>query len=1472
MKTSCRKIWLAFERNSCKGKRLVFVGDEAKEKAPAAAVPEEQTIERRKIDARNEIDSIYELGKYNTYNFRKLPQDFKDKMRADFGQWIDANIAKYDEDKKSGIDANEYKKFKDSLNEKVQGILDRLVELKKEKKKEAEEMQETAEQAREKQKRLEGVDVAKVSEANLENADGIYTELLKYQKDYENEAKGFSTLAGAFSDTKEQVDNANKSHYTGATAFGEYLVSLAPWTEDIPEVKTAKEAKEKTVGDFRTKLLEMRNRQKDRQKRGQTLNGAPEKAKQETQKKYGEQKDKVTENRNKVAAAQAENAKRKQELENKIRQINDARKKLQEDHDKLLIKMAAAQKKRDETGKRTKEMAEAEKGLQAAQQALTAQKGSGEAKKETSAQVEGAKTKAGEARKGLEEGLDQADMQLGGWGQTISVMQKKLIELGQGKDECVKGVGACGKTETTFAAKSTELSKLFDDLSKEEETQMAQIDSLDEAVASTVLEVDTSNFELIKKGEEYLKMLNGMSISGPGLLDTAGAMIKGIPGAETAMNWSGDKLSGAWQWAKEAPFLKYVIGGAQDMGKDWVKMWDSIGDGLSWVGDKLHLQDAWDWMSEASKHLNIGHPTGNNLADAILDTLSGGGLGTIIEVFAGVTEGAKDLVKGLGMMIRDPIDTIKGLGGLLNHPGMIIDALIQKDKWSDESTSKIIGRMLVDVITTCTGAGATATGIKTALAALKIGEMSLGRAILLGVETFGRTFIKDIGSIIKGVVLSPKYIVQGGANLLKTITRGGKKLEPAEGALSAAAKRAAAAEEAYKAVEATRGKPELFRDLVRKNPHIIDLHGEHLSNLAKRERAASKAAKAEKVAKPEEVISAEEVTKPEPAARKLAPEEVTGVEPAVKRGRKKQGSVAAVKEEITSETGVAEGVAKEGEEAIKPAAEKTRPSLREAETPRVEPVREKPRTGAKEAKAAEAEAEVLNLAKLAVVKDFEIKHRRPEMMRVYYEVEEKAAKSPAFRELVKNGYDFHWYADRLPDHDLKLLASRIDDLTPELLESILTQRYKKTFNRDGSVVRYYEGAPLGKGGYGVVSDGAYVFGDGERLEFGALKKIKDIDLLEDELASVLQTLRSERGNMSADEITALQKRQSALTFQIHNMRDVFKRELRGFAGVDDMPNKEGLLRPRVLSPLNLEDPVIIYDKIHDPSGRDVNLGGRLMGNERLENKVQYLIDSIKGLDNLHENGWLHLDFKPGNVFVGMEEGEMKGHLGDLSVIHYSDLPFLEVTPVKIKDPLNPKKTTTQYALIRKSPTGSIMDSRQIAITPSYFSAQHMEKVIGEARVYLKDLDARGLRPEDYPAPKSILATGDANQVAVTLARDYVEITDLPALNKGLADIRGEIRKTAASEPEKLAKLARKEKEHLAAISAAIADRKTYGEAAIKEFQDGMRGLGQRLQDTNNNISMAEVAQEISALDAQLQRAKVRQSKIRPAGGPVQVRI
>jgi len=509
------------------------------------------------------------------------------------------------------------------------------------------------------------------------------------------------------------------------------------------------------------------------------------------------------------------------------------------------------------------------------------------------------------------------------------------------------------------------------------------------------------------------------------------------------------------------------------------------------------------------------------------------------------------------------------------------------------------------VITACTGAGATATGIKTTLAAMKIGGETLGRAIMLGIETFGRAFVKDLGNIVKGVILFPKNAIRGAADLLQWIARGGKKLEPAKGAVTVAAKRAKDAEEAYHAVEAARGNPKKFAEAVRKNPHIMALYDEHLANLGR-------------------------------AGQKAAMEEARAGETA--RGEARQAERAA-KEQLPAEPLSAEaraaGQIAEPEKAVMAG---TKP-IPETVAAGGIPVPAKP----------DIQPKAMTLERKTLFNRINAGGNKSI----------KTAMGKMRIELGDAGY--LKLSKALPTEELRMLAANIDSLDATLIEKIFKQQYF-TLETEEGIIRYYVGKSISvEGGFGLVSECAYVAGDGKFLKRGAVKMPFDPVAMRAELETLKGLKKLTEGQ---------RKRMAKINEFLQNWEYAFKMDLESNIAVNGMPEVPHLLRPVAL-PKAGQPYAFIFPQIKPLAGRvDVGLKQLLesadIPPEDILQAGEHIAESAEGI---LERGYIPTDLKPGNVFVGTVDGEAVTLLGDLGLTKFEDVPHVQFTGTVERFPL-----------------------------------------------------------------------------------------------------------------------------------------------------------------------------------------------------------
>lgn len=157
----------------------------------------------------------------------------------------------------------------------------------------------------------------------------------------------------------------------------------------------------------------------------------------------------------------------------------------------------------------------------------------------------------------------------------------------------------------------------------------------------------------------------------------------------------------------------------------------------------------------------------------------------------------------------------------------------------------------------------------------------------------------------------------------------------------------------------------------------------------------------------------------------------------------------------------------------------------------------------------------------------------------------------------------------------------------------------------------------------------------------------------------------------------------------------------------------------------------------------------MFSDESPEMILQYLYESLQGLDSIHAHGWIHMDFKPENVFVGNAVKDVEhAFLGDLALVSVEEISQLRLIPTRS----SAGEKSRSYAVLKMGPNGSIAASRQIGITPGYFNPDHINALIDYAKNAAKEARSNGLDPNKIKIPKDVLALGDNNQVGVSLER------------------------------------------------------------------------------------------------------------------------
>ncbi|MFC1748024.1 hypothetical protein ACFL2V_04385 [Pseudomonadota bacterium] len=1237
------------EKNLFEEARLVYRG-EAKEKRKGKAekakdAKPEETFETRQKEAAQEVTHIFGDEKYAQYELHKLPPEFRSHLMGSFSEWIIANVDNYDRDRDSDIDAAEFEVFKRELNTKVRGILDRLVGEKEQVKQEAVQQKESAEAAKARQERLKYQDVRRIDPGNLvppetlavaDPVRGLVTELMKYQEDWKQEAQQFQMFAtGDFMQVTEKIDKANNvGQRRGLDAIAAASRAVQPWLEDSREVKTAKAAREKAIADMQKRIEQLKKRQKDRQERGKRLNQAPEGYKKGRKALYEDAREQVRKRQEEIAEAKRKNVERKAKAEKAKKELEGKREQAQAGYDKLVHRTHQFEVNAQIATAEARKLAE------------DARRG-GEGSKDTSPE---------ELARRAQEAIDPQLLLLR---RKVAIRHKHMLQLMEEQGNVESEISLCSVAAVRFDGLITKLGEGLTKLDQAETAELGVIDKVDEGIAETVLQVGVGNQELVKQAGFYLKQLMEMQVNGPGIIDGIGAGILGIPGVEKAWSWAGDTAAREWNFIKKDAVMGPVVEVLGYMGEGWVKAWDGIGSGFVWVGETLKLPEAWEWMSHASEHMSIGTPltsrlgwlfqsnlppwfktTVHNLAavgESLADTVTGGGIGTLIEVFGGLTEGAKDLVQGLGQVAQNPGQAFKGLVSMLNHPSMLLNAMILRDRWGHESSGKLIGRGIMEVWLVLTGTSAVAKGLAKAKHARNIEKLSRTRAAFAGIQEgaaiWGQEWQQLLAVLLRDI---PVTIVRAPGNVLRTIAGGGKK-----------------------------------------------------SSLVK--PAAVVAAKSMAPPPPSARGKSQSTPPPPPSSRRLSPSE---------KVRLKRAEEAAAKPRIVDDIADADTIPA-GPTAIGMRSVQ-RVEAVISETEKIRPLKRTPR-------------------RAKIIRELED-----------YIIGSSVALANNLAATVRKlggPNEFARRLDALPDSEMEMLLASVADLDAVLFERVLLRQFDEFPTIDGKKVRFYSGTHINSGGFGTVDEVAFHFPGDTQLRRGAIKRVRSNQELREQITSMTE-----------------------MNFHLQSRDRIFHNEKLAAQAVQRFDDSSGLLRPLAISEVGSTH-ILIYEHIV-PSfagvGNDARLVTRVKAGETASNSLGFLDESLAGLERIHENGYIYLDFKADQVFVGRRLGEAgkapdRAILGDLSLIHWTEIAELELRAAG----------QGRFAVLKRKKGQSVAESTQMGITPDYFSGPHLQKLIDRTKEIIADLEARGIDPSTVkrcPLSPNVLSVADKNQIGVTLSK------------------------------------------------------------------------------------------------------------------------
>ncbi len=1407
------------KRNLDSMARFVYLEVKAESKTaeidPKNKDQKDESLAKSKDLARKDVDAIFDL-EYNTYDFRKLPQELRKLIFDDFDQWIDGNIYKYDQDKNSGIDAKEYENFKVDLTAKVTKILDRLVQAKKEKIEEAKEAQESAQEISERQKRLEGVaNVDQIVEKNLDNSEGLSLEILKLQEGLKKDTTAFSELGGQFSKAKEKVEEANKSKINGLAALGEWV---AQWVNDSSEVVAAKQELAKSIADFKQKLAQMKERMKERQERGRKLNSAPEEMKKHVAKKYQDQREFFARHRTELAESLAKNEERRLSALESKKTLVDQQKK-HEDQQKNLENKREMLRERAQDAKNhafalNQIISTAKENLAKAQSTKNAKE-----EKVFSLQLQKALERKPETdQNAVSFSTAETDI-------NVQVIKSKenIAKSGSSLNEIDNVVATTESSRIELNNQDLEIDQLVVKNDANEEIELAKIDTIDSAISESVLEVDTANFELVRGGEDYLKMLESMAVRGPGTIDALVALVKPIT----------NTVFEVWANSKEMPYigpvvevLGYMVEGAEDS-VTWAWnhtiSWgiDRLGDGFTWVGDKLYIPDLVDWMREATKHMSIGHPTGNAAMDAILDTMTLGGFAVFLEMDSKILSKFKELFASFGMIISHPVEAGKGLLQLVNHPGIIIESLLQKEEWGKASPAVIISGLVMEIIMTLTGGGAAVKGYQAIAAniAKNAGRVSarvIAESLLLGGKVAGVTFGKDMGHLALGILKLPVTLTNGAMNLINFIARGGKLVLGKGKALLRGSKEGEVLD--------TLGAEDIIHD-----EHVLETLGRE--DIIHDEHAVGTLGREDIIHDDLDTLGADDII-----------HENANMSASEKALESDLGHVAQDGDDVVQAKQDAQSYVEPGAENTAVYSDKAKRTIGHEITrvhedhsevtqlyadnfdPRKATANSQEVTSVyseTENKLAHDRREPVNQSVASTSEDTPImvKVKDPNETRVYSDAQYNAAHDPemtkfhsseVYPRVESNGYNA-MVTNSMEELESTPVMTNLEETDRALALYHLENQLSQFPKLEGKLYQVLINKGINLKDLTQRLDAheiALITNAGPEISETLLAKIiqRDFDYVEDVVDGVKVNTRfylsdtplgrGGAGNVSkgfyvqwrvgekfmpGDKlISGAIKLENELPSQVSaagrtTTGALFDAEVNTSRAVRDLPNRTGIIEPthagkRIIRGANgeilREEAVIITKEIEPlPGTAGVRLSD-VSPHLPVENTIRLTSEAFEGVGQLHnevvingEVGVLHLDVKPDNIFVGTVEGSTRAHgmIGDLSSIPMSELGHMRIGRTEALVTVDGVTTTKEVSAVQRELSNG--NHVLVPTTPSYMArtTKHMECLLEWTRQHPGEV----IQPNMKALPESFARTievGFGDQLHQTLGSFPAEVS------------------------------------------------------------------------------------------------------------------
>lgn len=1232
----------------------------------------------------------------------ELPKEYNDKLHNEIKAYLERSTGRYEKDEVKGLSGAEFSNYVAGMKSKVEEMMkdwaptEEDIKAKREAQEKAKTAKESAEKVMPKEQREKILEGDPSSIKNLDELGVAFSAYDQAQRDMQQDAM---KVLPDVAEVQKNCAAFNKAR-SGLKAYKQFSAYLFP--ENDQERINLQTALGNAKANVKKSKEDFVAAQKKLKAYGDKLGNVSNKLKE----------DKM-----------AEREKRYKELDEKGKEADAKKEEKQKEYKKLSETQTKLIEQRQKLGTHQEELETAQKekeqkvllGQEGREQLATFQEGLYLAVQQIDTALqnpnlsEDQRKKLEDAKKNLEQKLSDVQIGVDNAGETLAATQANVNELDEGKrkiatqslnigehlEQQVKpGLSAIDDSIIALEEEKMKYSTDKDELGKYYENVFKSLDGVDVAIDDALLKNNMANAQIEKSLDDATKALDKIDIAPP----------SGIGGA-----------------------IEATIGVPFRM----------LGGGIGAVGEAL--TDAGKWMAKQGEWLS-------NELEMNKDSMGAVGYGLarlgveVVNFPIGVAAGLTEMAGGLLTLVGDPVQTVQGLGALIGRDPATGEwtgktagnawknmgkAIICYEDFEKGHIGLALGKIFPNVVITIATAGSVQAGkIAGQAAYLAAREAGAGVASAIGKGTiaFGRAAAADLATTAKNIPGNLKTFVVGGegkANVVARTAEGLKKtgaIDVGEASANAWAKTKAAvkgkkggggseggpapagggapggefAEQPFPLVQKAGNEP---LPLVKKKGQKVsyadeptmELHTGDIQYLDDNIPLELRKPKAKPGEPTMELRTGDfEVIEPPPKAKAkpAADVEATGAQTP---GAKAKPKPAADLEATGAQTPGAKAKPKSNADLDATSAEGFGPA--KAKDARVG-------SGVDVFDFAEGKTQVLSEAeKLEHAKAYQSLSER---------LGQDAQLNARFNKAVAQINDTLPPGKKINVADLEKILDPAElkllsgTSVENLSETVISKVIKREFDMVEDVVRGQkvtvrvyidDGANVGAGGIGKVNEGCFVVWEGEgiagpgtKLEKGAVKVNRPTDSAGVKLAQ-------------DEEIAALR-------------------------AVRDLADQSGLLEPsfvgkrRVVKPGGevVEEIVTITRKIEKYEGTESAGLDKLMGEGGPEFVFSSMDSALNGLEKFNgQVGRMHLDIKPGNIFVGTVDGKPVAVLGDLAGIPYSEMKNVRFLRGKIDPPIRLPDGSMLHEMDiphRLMPNGDLV---QIPVTPTYFNncAPHM---------------------------------------------------------------------------------------------------------------------------------------------------------------------